>query len=204
MDTKVLHNLSYGLFVLSTHLDGKDNACIINTAIQAGSDPLTVSIAVNKLNYTHDLIKESGIFNLSVISKDAKFDLFKRFGFASGREVDKFEGYLNTIRTFNDALVITEGTNSYMSCWVTDTMDIGSHTIFVARVADMQVLSKEPSATYADYHATIKPKPTQSAPSNKTKWRCSVCGYEVEAEELPDDYICPICKHPKSDFVKVN
>lgn len=204
MDKKAMYKLSYGLFVLTVNCDGKQNGCITNTAIQVTTDPNRISIAVNKANLTHDLLMESRKFNISIISEKATFDLFKRFGFQSGRDVDKFEGYTGFKKALNDVNYITEGTNAYISAWVEQTIDLGTHTLFIAQVTNMETLDDAPSATYDYYQKNIKPKPEKkTTESGKTVWRCSVCGYEYEGEEIPEDFICPLCKHPASDFEKV-
>lgn len=204
MDNQALFKLSYGLFVLTARDGEKDNGCIINTAIQAASTPNQLSICVNKANYTHDMIVKTGIFTVSILTQKASFDIFKRFGFASGRDVDKFADYAECKRGENSVYYITEATNAYISVKVSKTEDLGSHTMFVGEITDMEVLSEEPSVTYAYYFQHIKPKSEASAsPSGKTVWRCKICGYEYEGEEIPEDYICPICKHPASDFEKV-
>ncbi len=206
MDPKAMFKLSYGLFVLTTKFFNKDNGCIINTAIQAASEPNQISICVNKANLTHDMIMQSREFTVSVISQEASFDLFKRFGFASGKDVDKFEGFGDKVkRGANGIYYVTEGTNAYISVKVEKTEDLGSHTMFVGTITDMEVLSPAPSATYAYYFENIKPKPEAvgKTPEGQTVWRCRICGYEYVGEEMPDDFICPICKHPKEDFEKV-
>ena len=205
MDNKAMYKLSYGLFVLTTVSGNKQSGCIINTAIQAASEPNTISICVNKANYTHDLIKESGIFTVSIIAENASFDLFKRFGFASGRDTDKFAGFTGYKTGSNGVNYITEGTNAFISVKVDKTLDMGSHTMFAGTITDMEVLSDVPSATYAYYFENIKPKPEAVAttPDGQTVWRCKICGYEYVGEELPDDFICPICKHGAVDFEKV-
>ncbi len=203
MDTKAMFNISYGLFVLTANQDGKDNGCIVNTVTQVTSDPLQVTIAVNKLNYTHDMIAATGHFTASILSEKADFEIFKRFGFQSGRNTDKFAGFDAVQRTANGTLAVTQGTNSYISADVTQKIDVGTHTIFLAKVVDVEALSDIPSATYTYYQQHIKPKPQPKAPQGKTIWRCKICGYEYEGEELPADFICPLCKHPASDFEKV-
>lgn len=203
MDNKAMYNLSYGLFVLTSALEGRDNGCIINTAIQVTSDPNRISIAVNKANYTQEMVQKSGKFNISVLSEAASFDLFRHFGFQSGRDVDKFADFSDCRRSANGLYYVTAGTNAYLSATVEQAMDLGSHTLFIAAVDDMEVLSSIPSATYTYYQSQIKPKPAQQASTGKTVWRCTVCGYIYEGEELPADYICPLCKHPASDFEKV-
>ena len=200
-----MYKLSYGLFVLTAKEDTKDNGCIINTAIQAASTPNQISICVNKANYTHDMIMRTNEFTVSIISQRASFDLFKHFGFQSGKDVNKFEGYNACRRGTNGIYYITEGTNAYISVKVSKTEDLGSHTMFIGEVTDMEVLSNDSSVTYEYYLNNIKPKPEAVGTNSdgQTIWRCTICGYEYVGEELPDDFICPLCKHPKSDFEKV-
>lgn len=205
MNPKALFNISYGLYVLTANLDGKDNGCIINTVTQVTSEPNQISIAVNKSNYTRDMIAASKKFTASIISQAADFELFKRFGFQSGRDADKFAGFFDTQRGANGTLIITAGTNAFISAYVTQEIDLGTHSLFIASITDMDVLSDTPAATYSYYHANIKPKPQPvQSTSGKTIWRCRICGYEYEGDELPADFICPLCKHPASDFEKVN
>ena len=196
---KAMYALSYGLFVLTTR-EG-DNGCIINTGMQVTTDPNRIVFAVNKSNYTHDMLLKSKRFTLSVISEDAEFSLFRHFGFQSGREVDKFDGYADAVRGENDVLRPTRGVNAWINGWVVSTVDLGSHTLFLADVVDGDVVSSAPSATYAYYQSHIKPKPqAAAAPAGKKRWVCKVCGYIYEGESLPADFICPLCKHPASDF----
>ena len=205
MDPNAMYALSYGLFVVSTKVGDKDSGCITNTAIQVANDPTRLALAVNCANYTNELIKKAGQFNVSVISEDADFELFKRFGFQSGRDVDKFAGFSDFARSVNGLTYVNKGTNAFFSAKVSQEIELGSHTLFIAEITDMDVLSGVPSATYSFYQSNIKPKP-QAAPETKkgeTVWRCKVCGYEYVGEELPDDFICPICKHPKEDFEKI-
>lgn len=204
MNKKAMYQLTYGLFVLTAQMNGKDSGCIINTAGQVTSVPNRISITVNKDNFTHDLVKESGKFNISILSEKASFDTFQHFGFQSGRTVDKFAGYSACRRSENALYYITEGTNAYISATVEQAIDLGSHTMFIAAVDDMELLASDPSASYAYYQANIKPKPEEKAASGKTVWRCTVCGYIYEGEELPADFVCPLCKHPASDFEKVS
>lgn len=203
MDNKTMYKLTYGLFVLTSCYDGKDSGCIINTASQVTSEPNRISIAVNKANFTHDLVKKSGKFNISILSEDASFDTFKHFGFQSGRNVDKFDGYESCKRSANNLYYITAGTNGYISATVEQEIDLGTHTMFIALVDDMEVLSSTSSATYSYYQSSIKPQPEKPATGGKTVWRCTICGYIYDGEELPADFICPLCKHPASDFEKV-
>lgn len=203
MNPKTMYNLTYGLFVLTSASEGRDSGCIINTAGQVTSEPNRISIAVNKANFTQELVQKSGIFNISILSEAAGFDLFRRFGFQSGRTVDKFADFDGCRRSNNGLYYITAGTNGYISAAVEQSVDLGSHTLFIASVKDMDILSDIPSATYAYYQSSIKPRPDVSPASGKTLWRCKVCGYTYEGEQLPADFICPLCKHPASDFEKV-
>lgn len=203
MNSKAMYNLSYGLFVLSARQGEKDNGCITNTVAQVTTEPNQITVAVNKLNLTHDMIAETKKFTASILSEQADFSLFKRFGFQSGRDVDKFLLFDGKKRVANDTFAVTQGTNGYISAYVTQQIDVGTHTIFLASVTDMDILSDVPSATYAYYQSHIKPKPAGGAPKGKTIWRCKVCGYEYVGDELPADFICPICKHPASDFEKI-
>ena len=205
MDKKAMYKLSYGLFVLTAKEGDKDNGCIINTAIQAASTPNQMSICVNKANYTHDMIMRTGLFNVSILSQQVKFDLFKRFVFQSGKDVNKFADFNLCKRGENGLLYVTDGTNAYISVKVDKVEDLGSHTMFIGEVTDMEVLSDYPSVTYEYYMNNIKPKPQEVGKTDdgQTIWRCTICGYEYVGEELPEDFICPLCKHPASDFEKV-
>ena len=209
MNTKAMYKLSYGLYVCTAKMFQKQNGCIINTAGQAASEPNLITISVNKANLTHDMIFETGVCNISVISRDADFELFRHFGFQSGIDVDKFgAGYPASAYGIaeNGVPYIKRGTNAYFSLSVKDKSDLGSHTLFICEPVFMTVLSDAPSCTYEYYQENIKPKPEKvgTAAKGETVWRCAVCGYEYVGEELPDDFICPVCKHGKADFEKVN
>ena len=204
-DSKAMYALSYGLFVLTARRGEKDNGCIINTAMQVTTDPNRIIITVNKTNYTHDMVLETGEFTLSVLSQKAEFSTFQRFGFQSGRDVDKFAGFEeHTVRGDNGIDRVTLGTSAWLSCRVVSTLDLGTHTLFLADVEDGDLLSGDPSVTYTYYQAHIKPKPQAAPPSSKKRWVCTVCGYVYEGDFLPDDFICPLCKHPASDFEPLN
>lgn len=205
MNKKAMYAISYGLFVVTARAGGRDNGCITNTVAQVTAEPNRISVAVNKGNHTCGMIQESGCFTASMISEKADFGLFKRFGFQSGRDTDKFAGYDAARRAENGTLIVTEGTCAWISAKVEQTIDLGTHLLFIAEVTDMDVLGGDPPATYAYYQEHIKPKPEAvgKTEDGKTVWRCRICGYEYVGEELPEDYICPICKHPASDFEKV-
>ncbi|MBQ6976289.1 MAG: flavin reductase [Selenomonadaceae bacterium] len=195
MNSKVMFNIQYGLFVLSTNLDGMDNACIINTVTQVTAAPVSkdrITICVNKSNFTHDLIAASKKFTVSIISEAATFDLFKHFGFQSGKNVDKFANFDKVQRTENGTLAITEGTNSYISANVINQVELDTHSIFVAEVVGMEKFNDIPSTTYNFYQSHIKPKPQPvgKTADGKTVWRCRICGYEYVGEEIPADFVC--------------
>lgn len=203
MNANAMYNLTYGLFVVTTNVNGKDYGCIVNTGSQV-ANPNKIAISVNKANYTCEMIQQSKAFTLSVLSESAVFDVFKHFGFQSGRNVDKFDGYNDVSRDAIGNAYLTKGTNAYLSVKVEQVVDLDSHMMFIGDLVDGDVLSKEPSMTYAYYHANVKPKPqVKVEETKKTKWVCKICGYVYEGEELPEDFICPWCKHPASDFEKV-
>ena len=205
MDPKAMMKLSYGLFVLTAKTGEKINGCITNTAIQVTTEPNQIAFAVNKANLTHDMVKESGRFVISIISEKAEFSLFKHFGFQSGRNVDKFADFDSYKLTESGIPYITAGINAYLEGEVVSASDLGTHTLFVCKVTSMEVLTEDASATYAYYHANIKPKPQEVKKTEEGKviWRCTICGYEYEGDPIPDDFICPWCKHPASDFERV-
>lgn len=200
MNTQAMFKISYGLYVLTASEDEKDNGCIVNTLQQVTEKPYAVSITVNKQNHTHDMILRTGKFNVSMLSTACTFDVFQHFGFQSGRDVDKFAGYPDAERSDNGICYITKGTNAYVSAEVFETVDLGTHTMFLAKVTDMEVLSEEPSLTYAYYHEHVKPKPESAKVSG---YRCKICGYVYEGDPLPEDFICPWCKHGAEDFEKI-
>ncbi len=199
IDNNAMFKLSYGLFVLTAKDGDKDNGCIINTVTQLTDTPKRITIAVNKSNYTHDMIAKTGRFNVSILTEDVPFDIFKHFGFQSGRDVDKFAYSKEETRSVNGIRYISKYTNSFLSAQVIEMKDYGTHTLFVADITEARVLSDAPSVTYAYYFAHIKPKP---APVEETKkgFVCKICGYVYEGEELPADFICPLCKHGAEDF----
>ena len=200
MNEKAMFTLSYGLYVLTAHKDGFDNGCIINTAMQVTNTPNRISVTVNKNNYTASLIKDTGKFNVSILSEDVSFDTFKHFGFQSGRDVNKFDGYTDVKRSENGILYLTSCSNGFVSGKVIQTIDVGTHLIFIAEVEDCDILSDVPSVTYDYYHKNIKPKPQEE---KKGGYRCKICGYVYEGEPLPADFICPLCKHGADDFEKI-
>lgn len=206
MDTKSVYKISYGLYVLTASQGDKDNGCIINTLSQLTSSPMQISVTVNKANLTHDMIKATGVFNVSVIDTSADFSLFRHFGFQSGRNAQKF-GTPDSYKFLpcyadNGVIYVKSGANAFLSGKVVNEIDLGTHTMFIAEMTDGEVLSDKPSMTYEYYQQNVKPKPAQTA-EKKSGWVCKVCGYIYEGEELPEDFVCPICKHGREDFEKL-
>lgn len=200
MDNSAFFKIGYGLYVLTAKEQEKDNGCIVNVVMQVTNTPNRLAIAVNKANYTCEMIQRTGELNVSVIDERASFELFRRFGFQSGRDTNKLADFPDTKRAENGVLYVTQTTNAYFSAKVTDMQDLGTHMLFVADVTEAKSLSDAATATYTYYQEHIKPKPEQP----KTKgWRCKICGYVYEGETLPEDYICPLCKHPASDFEQI-
>ena len=199
VDMSTMFKLSYGLFVLTAKDGTKDNGCIINTAAQITEKPLRISIAVNKANYTHDMILKTGEFNISILSQSVPFRIFEQFGFQSGRDADKFAGCDYNDRAANGVRYVPEGVNGVISGKVADSYDYGTHTLFIADVTQAFILTGEPSVTYQYYFDNIKPKP-QPKVEPKKGFVCKICGYEYEGETLPEDFICPLCKHGAADF----
>lgn len=210
IEKEAMYKLTYGLFVLTAKDGEKQNGCIVNTVSMLTDNPTRITVFVNKTNYTNEMIKKTGVFNVSVLTESAPFDIFKQFGFCSGRDSDKFEGKTYP-KAENGVYYLSEHTNALLSAKVIDALDYGTHTLFVAEVTEAKTLSLEKSVTYEYYQSNIKPKPQAAAvetaeKSEKSaggKWVCKVCGYVHEGEELPDDFICPWCKHPASDFEKI-
>lgn len=195
-----LFKLSYGLFVVtSKDANGVDNGCITNTVMQITDSPNRIAIGVNKKNNTHDMIKESGVFNVSILDTTAPFSVFQQFGFQSGRDVEKFADFPDKGKTANGLVYLTKYSNAVLSGKVVQEVDCDTHTIFIAEVPEGCILSDKPSMTYQYYFDHIKPKLLATATPVKG-WVCKICGYIYEGEELPPDYICPICKHGVEAF----
>ena len=198
IEAKALFNIPYGLYVLTAKDGAKDNGCIINTVMQISEEPLLISVAVNKDSLTHDMILKTVEFNVSVLTENTPFNVFKTFGFQTGRETEKFAG-CEDFRATNDIRYIPNFTNSYFSAIVTEARDCGDHTLFIAEIKEAVILSSDVSLTYKYYLDNIKPKPQKST-ADKKGFVCKICGFVYEGETLPPDYICPLCKHGTSAF----
>ncbi|MBR4295332.1 MAG: flavin reductase [Clostridia bacterium] len=202
IESSAIFSLSYGLYLLSAKDGEKDNGCIINTAMQVTDNPKRILVAVNKANLTHDMIIKTGKFNISVLTVDTPFSVFEHFGFSSGRDTDKFASCKEEVRTENGIIYLPKFNRAVISGEVISTEDCGTHTVFVADITEAKQLSDARPVTYEYYFEHIKPK-KKPEQDKKTGYVCKICGYFYEGETLPDDYICPLCKHGAEDFEKV-
>ena len=203
IEREAMYKLTYGLFMLTTTDGNKQNGCIVNTVSMLTDEPKRIVVFVNNSNYSADLLKKTGIFNVSVLDESVPFEVFKQFGFQSGRDVDKFDG--GRYETSENGLYhLPKHCNAVLSGKVVDSYDYGTHTLFVAEVTEAKKLDGEKSVTYEYYQNNIKPRPeAKKAEEAGEKWVCQICGYTHEGA-LPDDFICPWCKHPAEDFQRVS
>lgn len=199
MNPKALFQISYGLYIAASKYDKKMNGCIVNTVMQITDNPKQIAIAINKENLTCEIAQKSRMISLSVLSETAPFSLFEHFGFQSGRKIDKFINYPFAL-TKQELPYLTSHTSAYIDCKVTNIIDLGTHLLFITTVNDCDIISSEKAMTYSFYHEFVNPKPAASPAKG---WRCIVCGYVYEGEELPPDFICPWCKHGVEDFEKI-
>ena len=195
-DLTALFNIGYGLYVVTSNDGKKDNGLIVNTVSQVTNTPNRIAVTINKANYSHHVIKQTGIMNLNCLSTDAPFHVFENFGFQSGRTADKFAGW-EPLRSDNGLVFLPKYINSFMSLKVEQYIDLDTHGMFICSITESRVMSSLETMTYNYYQSNVKPKP---ATEGKKGFVCKVCGYIYEGEELPDDYICPLCKHGAADF----
>ncbi len=198
-DMKALFKIGYGLYVVTCNDGKKDNGLIVNTVAQLTSQPNRVSVTINKANYSHHVIKNTGKLNVCTLTTEAPFELFKNFGFKSGRTEDKFQN-VYAKRSENGLYYLTKCINSYMSLEVEQYIDMGTHGLFICSVSEAKVMSDAETMTYGYYHANVKPRPETK---NKKGYVCKICGYVYEGDELPEDFVCPLCKHGAADFEKI-
>lgn len=215
MNKNVFRSLSYGVYVIST-LDGERNTgCIANSVMQITSEPATIALSMNHDNYTNSCITKTGMFAVSILSETSAPSLIGQFGFQSGKDVNKFDGIDFSIK---EGIPVINDSCGYIVCKVIDKMETSTHTVFLGEVIDGDILDKSPAMTYAYYHKVVKGKSpknaptylpeedTENLPTTSEKWVCSVCGYVYDGktpfEEVPADYVCPICKQSKEKFVK--
>ena len=195
-DMTALNKIGYGLYVVTSNDGTKDNGLIVNTVSQLTDNPYRVAVSINKANYSHHVIKQTGKMNVCCLSTDAPFKVFETFGFQSGRVADKFKD-CDVLRSDNGLVFLPRYINAFMSLKVEQYVDLGTHGMFICSVTEARVISDAESMTYAYYHANVKPKPKTEG---KKGWVCKICGYVYEGDELPEDFVCPLCKHGAVDF----
>ena len=198
INPSALFNIGYGLYIVTAKDGDKDNACIVNTVTQLTDKKLRVAVTINKANLTHDMVKNTGVMNVMCLSEETPFEIFEYFGFQSGRDTEKFVTP-NLKRAENGLVVIENYSNAYFSLKVEQEVDLDTHTMFICEVTEAKIVSDKPTMTYAYYHANVKPKPQKKSKG----WVCTICGYVYEGEQLPDDFICPLCKHGKDAFERI-
>ena len=198
-DLSALFKIGYGLYVVTSNDGRKDNGLIVNTVTQVTNTPNRIAVVINKDNYSHHVIKQTGKMNVNCLSVDAPFSVFERFGFQSGRNVDKFEGE-TPLRSDNGLAFLPRYINAFMSLAVEQYVDLGTHGMFICSIAEARVISNADTMTYTYYQENVKPKPQTEG---KKGYVCKICGYVYEGEELPEDFICPLCKHGAADFEEI-
>jgi len=195
-DLTALFNIGYGLYVVTARDGDKDNGCIVNTVSQVTNTPNRIAVCINKKNLTHDMVKKTGMMNVNCLSTEAPFEVFEHYGFQTGREVEKIVGE-GLLRSDNGVVFLGKYINSFMSLKVEQTVDLDTHSMFICAVTEARVITNVETMTYTYYQNNVKPKPETEG---KKGWVCKVCGYIYEGEDLPDDFICPLCKHGVADF----
>ena len=198
-DLTALFNIGYGLYVVTSNDGKKDNGLIVNTVTQVTNTPNRIAVTINKANYSHHVIKQTGIMNINCLTVEAPFKVFEAFGFKSGRNVDKFAD-CTPLRSDNGLVFLPRYINSFMSLKVEQYIDLDTHGMFICSVTEARVLSDRETMTYTYYHENVKPKPEVAG---KKGYVCKICGYVYEGEELPEDFVCPLCKHGASDFEEI-
>lgn len=199
MDDTALFNISYGLYVIQTTSSGKSSGCIINTCNQIANSPTRIAVSLINSNYTTELLKKSKEFKLSILDKSVTYDFIKIWGLNSGRDIDKFR-YACCQKDSNGNIYTDSHACSLLTCKVLESHDLGSHTLFIAEVIDAIKTSKFEPVTYEYYQKYLKPRVVIDENRKIKAWRCKICGYVYEGEKLPEDYVCPTCGHPASDF----
>ena len=199
-DMTALFNIGYGLYVITSNDGKKDNGLIVNTVTQVTNSPNRIAVCINKQNYSHHVIQQTGIMNVNCLSVDAPFSVFENFGFQSGRNSDKFAN-CTPLHSDNGLVFLPKYINSFMTLKVEQYIDMDTHGMFICSITEARVLSDKETMTYTYYQNNVKPKPQTDG---KKGWVCKICGYIYEGEELPDDFICPLCKHGASDFEPIS
>ena len=207
MDNKVLRNLSYGMYIIGSK-DEKNVGCVANTVVQITSNPKTIAVSINHDNYTNSVIKKTKKFSVSILSENTAPEIIGTFGYKTSKEVDKYKDV--DTKDLEGLPVLTDSCGNIV-CKVIDIMETNTHTVFLGEIVTMDNYKEDTPMTYKYYHEVLKLKSPKNAPTyveekeenKKTVWKCSICGYEVEMNELQDDYVCPICKQPASEFKKI-
>ena len=199
VDANALFKIGYGLYVITSNDGKKDNGAILNSVTQITNEPLRVAVNINKMNYSHDVIKQSGVMNINCLNIDAPFSLIKDYGFVSGKEVDKFANK-EVLRSENGLVVLPNYINAFISLKVDSYIDLGTHGMFICSVTESKIINNIETMTYSYYQNYVKEKPNTD---KKKGFVCKVCGYVYEGDTLPEDYICPLCKHGASDFEEI-
>ena len=200
MDNKAFFDLTYGIFLIGAGSGEKMNACITNTVMQVAASPTRVTLSCINGNYTPELIKAGKCFTVGIVDETADYGYIENFGMKHGRDLDKFEGY-DVKYDVNGMPYLTDHVCAVLSCRVVSEEDLGTHTLFIAEVVDAVKVADNSPLTYADYFAKVKPRKVETKDERKIiGWKCRICGFTVDGPELPEDYRCPLCDHPKSDF----
>ncbi len=195
-DLNALFNIGYGLYVVTSKDGEKDNGMILNSVTQVTNTPNRIAVTINKKSFSHDIIKKTGVMNVNCLSKDAPFSVFENFGFRSGRDADKF-AEITPCRSDNGLAFLPRYINSFMSLKVESYVDLDTHGMFICTITEARVISDVETMTYTYYQNNVKPKPNTSG---KKGWVCKICGYVYEGDTLPEDFVCPLCKHGAADF----
>lgn len=199
INSNALFNIGYGLYVVTVNDGKRDNGLIVNTVMQLTSSPNRIAVTINKSNYSHDVVKQTGKMNVNCLTIDAPFAVFEAFGFKSGRNVDKFAD-CTPVRSNNGLIVLPKYVNAFISLTAQQYIDLDTHGMFICTVDDANVLSDRESMTYDYYHKNVKPKPQRQ---EKKGYVCKICGYVYEGDPLPEDFVCPLCKHGAADFEEI-
>lgn len=199
INSNALFNIGYGLYVVTVNDGKRDNGLIVNTVMQLTSSPNRIAVTINKSNYSHDVVKQTGKMNVNCLTIDAPFAVFEAFGFKSGRNVDKFAD-CTPVRSNNGLIVLPKYVNAFISLTAQQYIDLDTHGMFICTVDDANVLSDRESMTYDYYHKKVKPKPQRQ---EKKGYVCKICGYVYEGDPLPEDFVCPLCKHGAADFEEI-
>lgn len=199
VDLTALFNIGYGLYVITSNDGKRDNGIIVNTVTQVTNTPNRIAVVINKESYSYEVIRETGKMNINCLTTETPFEIFERFGFSSGRDVDKFESFEPT-RSQNGLAVLPHFINSFISLEVEQYVDLDTHGMFICSVSEARVISDKETMTYNYYYDNVKLKPETEG---KKGYVCKICGYVYAGDELPDDFICPLCKHGVADFEKI-